>query len=813
MMPHNGRVGRVGAALQSSINTCPPLLRFPILFLFSSLFLPPQTLHRTVSHLLTTAIRLILIFSPPMSSPPTYSRTLVGSSESQVNVLGYCSQKYTLLEPQKQLKTPKSKNIQLHTRTPIYSDRVRHVRYFIREPSISPETAKRSTPFEKALRSTYADPYSNDYGYHYPGAGSPEKPQTRQVYDIIDTDPHPSSQQEFDLVSPEAKADFIYTLSVVKELFGPRHQPATVTHSTPRQPACPVQLSTPPPVIRCAPDAPLRPQGCTTPRFEALSCANFVPPLNSPSSLSRRAFIQDGAACYSLLRHPISPLPVQHFVTRFPLAPLQPLTPLQPVGRFRSRFSPTPSPSSSPLCHRQASLASIHSPIRFRLAHSPRPSESFSRAKIPSQPLIPQSAPTTLCPQDDDTRFHQWVIAEKARLAGIERWIPSPDSCESAVSSPSASSIADSWSARSTSIATVSSGSPLAYRVPIIQRQCNFLSALVGKRIWRFSSADKEAYLNTLDRDDPDRLLQTPPTRTTSIHNWIADIPTPQTPPKQQPSRLKDLSPLLSPLFSPFFSSSSGSSKDVDPQAHGLAATSPPHRSSPVWHASPSSQSSSDFWPIDSRFPLGRVSPASSSSRSLSAASPSTQASPALQASPSSIASRPSPITLRSLLAVSLSPLPVNKYPAALSSLQISLAAGSPQHSSSVIHSSHASPLRDTAPVALTATHSLASTQPRCRKRKLVADASPAPVRFRPAVTRFEPPIISRFSPVLPDSLPSFPHPCLSIPGSFPTAIHFKPRVHVTPSNTPSPGFTWKTVAGIAVGGFALGCLATRYLF
>ncbi|KUI57839.1 hypothetical protein VP1G_05160 [Cytospora mali] len=379
----------------------------------------------------------------------------------------------------------------------------------------------------------------------------------------------------------------------------------------------------------------------------------------------------------------------------------------------------------------------------------------------------------------------------------------------------------------------MSSGSPLAYRVPIVQRECNFISALVGKRLWRFSSADKEAYLNTLDRDDPDRLLQTPPTRTASIHNWIADIPTPHTPLQVQPSRLRDLTP--SPLSSSLFAYSLGSPKDLDPQAHGLPVMSPSPESSPVWLATPSSQASSDCWPFPPRRSFaGRTSPASSSGPSLSAASPSTQSSPVVHsspapaASPMSIASGPSPTTLRSLSVVSpsSSPAPDNKLPAALSNLQALLNAGSPQlvsrSSPPVIHSSptlHATPLRQATPVASPIIHhspvvtrSLVPPRPRCRKRKLAVDASPAPVRSRPAVTRFEAPAVSHFSPALPDSLPSLPRPGSSMPGSFPTTIRFEPPTQVTPSAS-SSGFPWKTVTGIAVGAFALGCLATRYLF
>ncbi|ROW01425.1 hypothetical protein VPNG_07608 [Cytospora leucostoma] len=377
----------------------------------------------------------------------------------------------------------------------------------------------------------------------------------------------------------------------------------------------------------------------------------------------------------------------------------------------------------------------------------------------------------------------------------------------------------------------MSSGSPLAYRVPIVEGECNFLSALVGKRIWRFSSYSKEAYLNVLDRDDPHRLLQTPPTRTASVRNWIADIPTPEphTPLLEQHSRLRELSSPLSPsLFSP----STGSPTCVDPQAHGLPVMSPSLELVPVQQASPLSQSSSDCWPLDSRSPLGRTSPASSSSPSLSAATPSSQASPVVHASPApaasplSIASRPSPITLRSLPAISRSPSPVNKLPVALSNLQALLDAGSPLQAARspspvtpLSPVARASPPRRTAsPVALpttnhspVVTHSLTPPRPRCLKRKLPADASPAPVRSRPAVTRFEPPVASHFSPVLPGSLPSLPRPGPSMPGSFPTTIRFEPPAPVTPP-TSSSGFPWKTVAGIAVGAFALGCLATRYL-
>lgn len=777
-----------------------------------------------------------------MSSSPSHSHSHVGSSESQVNVLDYCSQKDALLEPQKQLKTPKTKNIQLHTRSPINaSDRVRHVRFLVRTPSISPEMAKTSTPSEKALRFTPADTYRNDHGYHYPGAGSPEQPPTRQA-------PH-SFAHNFKQASGEQKADFIFLISVVKRLRDSRRQSTiTVTQSTPSPDAGPDQPSTPSPVARYAPDAPVRRQGCTTPRFEAPSATTFVPQMRSPSPLSRRVLVKNGHISYSPLRHPFTPSPV---------APRQPFADVRASREVRLLFPRTSSPSpsthsplvSQPHCHASlastpsplspstrsllwsqphchSSLASTPSPLRFSVAHSPQSSESFSRVYVatPPPPAV-QLAPLVLCPQDKEDRFEDWVFSLKARMASISHWIDSchsPGSCEPAVMSPSASSVADSWSARSTSIATMSSGSPLPYRIPIVEGECNFLSALVGKRIWRFSSYTKEAYLNVLNRDDPHRLLQTPPTRTASVRNWIADLPTPEphTPLQDQHSRLRELSSPLSPsLFSP----SIVPPICVDPQAHGLPVMSPSLELVPAQQASPLSQSSSDCWSFDSRTPLGRTSPASSSGRSLSAASPSSQASPVVHSSPApaasplSIASRPSPITLRSLPAITRSHSPANKLPAALSNLQALLDAGSPQPAirspspatplSPVAHAS--SPPQTASPVV---THSLPPARPRCLKRKLPADASPAPVRSRPAVTRFEPPVASHFSPVLPDSLPSLPRPGLSMPGSVPTTLCFEPPAPVTPL-TSSSGFPWKTLAGIAVGAFALGCLATRYLF
>ncbi|ROW00366.1 hypothetical protein VMCG_07245 [Cytospora schulzeri] len=406
----------------------------------------------------------------------------------------------------------------------------------------------------------------------------------------------------------------------------------------------------------------------------------------------------------------------------------------------------------------------------------------------------------------------------------------------------------------------MTSGAPFAHRLPFVRGECNFISTLVGKRIWRFTDADKASFLDFLDEADPQRLLQTPPTRCTSIHNWIADIPTPHTPSPAPPSRLRDLTP--SPLSSSFFSSILGSPSHLDTQAHGLPAMSPSPESSPACQVSPSSQASSDGWLFaPRRFFVGRASPtASPSVRAASPvihSSPVVHTSPAAAASPLSIASRPSPITLRSLPAVSPSPSPANKLPDALSNLQALLEAGSPQpitrspssdsnklpdalsnlqtlldagsplpitrSSPPVIHSSPAaptSPLQQASPVASPTTHhhspivtrSATPPRPRCRKRKLAADASPAPVRSRPAVTRFEPPAVFRFNPVLPASLPSLPPPGPSMPGSFPTSIRLEPLAPVTPS-TSAPGFPWKTVAGVAVGAFALGCLATRYLF
>lgn len=622
-----------------------------------------------------------------MSSSSPLSPSHVGSSESQVHVLDYCSQKHIISEPQKQLKTPKAKNIQLHTLSPIRSDRVRYVRFYISSPSNSPRFG---------FPSTHTDTYRNDHGYHYPGAGSPEKPPTRQACHSFET-------------------------------------------------KSPPQSFTPSPITRYAPDAPVRPQGNTKPRLDALTCANFVPRSTSPSPLSLRALLKNGTISYS------------------PLAVRQALAPLQPGPHVRVLFP-----------QRQASLASTPSPIQIRATHSPVPSESWSQVSTAPSPLVSQSMPFTLCPQDPEARFHDWVASLKRREATLTHWIDSchsPAACDPAVRSPSASSVADSWTARSTSIATLSSGSPLAYRVPIVEGQCNgFLSALVGKRIWRFSSADKEAYLNTLDRDDPQRLLQSPPSRLTSIHSWMADIPSPHTPLRAQPSRLRDLSPTPSSLFSSP-SSPLGGPTGLVSQALGRLATTPPRDS-------PCSQASSDCWPFNSRSAPRRPSPASSSGTPLSAASPSASPSPVSpSASPSPVV-RSSPVPLASPLAIAKQPSPIT-----LRSLP-AVALSSP-------------------PVA------------RCSKRKLPADASPAPVRSRPAPVRFEVPAVptvSRFCPALPEDLPSFPPPGPSMPGSFPTSLHIEPTAPATPS-APASGFPWKTVAGLAVGAFALGCLATRYLF
>ncbi|ROV97964.1 hypothetical protein VSDG_04877 [Cytospora chrysosperma] len=410
-----------------------------------------------------------------------------------------------------------------------------------------------------------------------------------------------------------------------------------------------------------------------------------------------------------------------------------------------------------------------------------------------------------------------------------------PDSCEPAVTSPSASSVADSWSARSTSIATTASGSPFPYRIPIVKGECDFISALAGKRIWRFSAADKASYLDFLDMADPQRLLQTPPTRGASIHNWIADIPTPRTPSPAPPSRLRDLTP--SPLSSSFFSSSLGSPKDLDTQAHGLPTMSPSQEFSPACQASPSSQASSDGWLFaPRRFFVGRASPAASpsirtsspvarSSPAPAASSTTPRSAPAASPSPSPATKLPDALCkLQALLEAgspqsitrSPSPSPDNKLPVALSNLQALLDAGSPQpiirSSPPVFHSTlttTASPEHQASPLASPSTHihsspavtrSMTPAQPVCRKRKLAADASPAPLRPRPAAfTRFEPPTAFRFSPALPGTLLSLPPPGPSMPGSFPTTIRVEPLAPAAPS-TPAPGFPWKTVAGVAVG-------------
>jgi hypothetical protein len=104
----------------------------------------------------------------------------------------------------------------------------------------------------------------------------------------------------------------------------------------------------------------------------------------------------------------------------------------------------------------------------------------------------------------------------------------------------------------------------------------------------------------------------------------------------------------------------------------------------------------------------------------------------------------------------------------------------------------------------------------RSLKRKLPQDASPPPRRTRPAVTRFEPPTpVFHFAPALPGSIPLFPVDIPAMLGTFPTdlptEIHPKPTP-VTPSSTSST-VSWKAVAGIAVGAFALGVAVSRYLF
>lgn len=520
---------------------------------------------------------------------------------------------------------------------------------------------------------------------------------------------------------------------------------------------------TPSPHAPDAPDAPLRRQGPSHPRFAALQTRDWVRPPVPLTPLTRR---------------------------------------LQFAAVYRRIAAPAHSPSSShcsvPADH-HGDLA-LYSPLVFS-------SSACSRS-----PSLANELPDDLCSDRSGLISYNQFVAnhfskQAKRQAKVEGWLldsHSPFSCESAVVSPLASSVADSWSARSTSIATVSSGSPLAYRLPVLKRGHTLLGALAGKRTWRLDSVDKEAFLNALHRDDPHNLLQTPDNvaRTASFHKWIADIPTPDIPSVVQPHRSPSLSPSL-------FSDSPFSSASLAEEA------SPPLSPSPMPPSPSPSGSSDSFAFLYESSPLASPSPRrlpAASIRSEQTCSPVAKSpkSPTLTDAlaklkalveagpPSPIARSPTPIT-RSPTPITRSPTPIARSP--------SIVTRSPSPSPSPIPP----------PVAATVDNHLVLSAPiRSLKRKLPQDASPPPRRTRPAVTRFEPPTpVFHFAPTLPESLPSFPIVLPAMPGAFPTDMPTDLHLEPTPvTRSPaSSSVSWKAVAGIAAGAFALGLVVSRYLF
>lgn len=537
-----------------------------------------------------------------------------------------------------------------------------------------------------------------------------------------------------------------------------RHQMAAAI-STPKtlSPSfCSTVFSDLPPVTPSpphAPDAPLRRQGPPHPRFAAFATQDWVRPSVPLSPLTRR---------------------------------------LQFAEIYRRIAASTHSPRYS------ASYAP-DSPHADLAAFSPL---SFASSVCPRSPTLANKLPDGLCPQEIEDKVEDFLGYIDAKEAAVERYVlntPFPFQCESAVVSPVASAITNSWSTPSTSIATVSSGSPFAYRLPVLQREHTLLGALAGKRVWRFSSADKEAYLNGLHRDDPHNLLQTPDNvaRTESLHKWIADIPTPYTPSPVRPR----LSPsFFSPLPSPLLSSPS-----LADQASTLLSASP---KPPSPCESADSLSFLD-WPSPPASPSIRRSP-SASIRSE-------------QASASIVESSHTP-TLTDALAKLKAlvdagpPSPVTRSPSPSPVVDFADAHLVPSPAPSASPSASPSPSPSPSPVVAAANTRLVLSPPAARslKRKLPEDASPPPRRTRPAVTRFEPPTaVFHFSPALPESLPSFPVVLPSMPGAFPEDIPTNLRLEPT-SVTRSPtasSISWKAVAGIAVGAFALGLAVSRFVF
>lgn len=504
------------------------------------------------------------------------------------------------------------------------------------------------------------------------------------------------------------------------------------------------------PVAPAAPDAPLRRQGVAHPRFAAFdSSLEFVRPTLHLTPLTRR--LQFAAVYRRLAVSPRSPGSLSSSDSlSFPLAP--------PQSPSLSGFSGSSRPS----------------PPRFvnQLTHD-----------------------LSLCPQDEFVRWKTSLALASGKLEATDTWVSnlaSPLSCESAVVSPVASSVNDPWSPRSFSTVTVASDSPLAhrYRLPMVptEQSCTLLGMLAGKRFLRFSSFLKQAYINTLHRDDPDHSLQTPDNlaRTRSLHKWITDIPTPVTLSPVQARTSISPSPSLfsSPMspMSPCISVPSGSSTDsLAFLSRDSSPVASPSARSPL-AASIRSEQPSPVVEVDSPH-NPNLTDALAKLKELIEAGP-----PVARSCPSSRVVSP----VASPVGVSLSPL---VSPALGTCSPVELPA---------THQSPADPR-----FVLPATRSL--------KRKLPLDASPPPPprRARPAVTRFEPPTpVFHFAPALPESVPSFPVDIPAMPGTFPTDLPTEIRLEPTAvtHSSASPVLPWKAI-GIAVGAFALGVAVSRYLF
>lgn len=509
------------------------------------------------------------------------------------------------------------------------------------------------------------------------------------------------------------------------------------------------------PIVPAAPGAPLRRQGVANPRFAAFdSSLEFVRPTLHLTPLTRR---------------------------------------LQFAAVYRRLAVSPPSPGS---------LSSSDS-LSFPLAPPQSPSLSgFSGSSRSSPPRVVNQLThdLSLCPQDEFVRWEASLALASGKLEATDSWVSklcSPFSCESAVVSPVASSVNDPWSPHSFSTVTVASESPLAhrYRVPMVptEQSCTLLGMLAGKRFLRFSSFLKQAYINTLHRDDPQHSLQTPDNlaRTVALHKWITDIPTPATPSPVQartgisPSPSLFSSPMspMSPM-SPSISIPSGSTDSLAFLSQDSSPVASPSIRSPLAASIRSEQYSPVVEVESSHNP--NLTDALSKLKELIEAGP--------------------PVARSSLSPPVVSPdaSPVVSSPPACSSSP--LVSPAPRTRSPVeLPTTHQSPA-DTRFV-LPATRSL--------KRKLPLDASPPPHRGRPAVTRFEPPTpIFHFAPALPESVPSFPVDIPAMPGTFPTDLPTEVRLEPTmvSHSSTSSFLPWKAI-GVAVGAFALGVAVSRYLF